>query len=624
MNLLDQFSSLSTAQALGWTLVHFIWQGGLIAAVLAAALALLRQRSANARYLTCCVGMAAMLAAPVVTLIIVIRSRADVAVLPPELFPLLEAGTPPVWHRLTPVLPWLTLLWLTGVFVFQTRLVLHWSRAQHLKHYGTRPGPPEWQRIVADLSRRLGVTRCVGIFESALATGPMVMGWLRPVILVPAGVLTGLTPPQLRTIIAHELAHVRRHDYVINFIQAVFESLLFYHPAVWWLSRRLRLEREYCCDDLAVGVCGDALCYARALSALDELRGDQLQTVLATTGGSLMNRIVRLLGVRPPASRRIGGWLAPVIIAASITAATLALVLTPPANAGEKSQTPPPVKKIEQKPDIAALAKKLGIERADVLHSLRKAGLDNDTLLLVLRQIEPDKDKIKKIEYYLQQKTAKKTQLDVYEAELVKKLKAAGKSDKEIKRAVKKLHMKFKAEQAKKQDELAGKEKALIEKMSADGASKAEIKDAIAKLHAKYKMAGGNPGGEMKVASYDEQKLIAKMKADGASKEQIKDAIAKLRAKREQELISYEQKLIAKMQADGASKEQIKKAIMELRKKKGYPPPKSAEDATKKEKLLYKQMKAAGMSEEEIKKVLKEMQARQKKAEYEKQHAGEI
>jgi HEAT repeat protein len=155
--------------------------------------------------------------------------------------------------------------------------------------------------------------RPVLLLESALVRVPTVIGWLRPFILLPVGALTGLTTRQLEAIIAHELAHIRRHDYLINLLQAVVETLLFYHPAVWWVSRRIRQEREHCCDDLAVAVCGDPLIYARALLEMEQLRAAGPQLAMAANGGLLMNRIQRLVGAQTPHTNRFSGLFAGVI-----------------------------------------------------------------------------------------------------------------------------------------------------------------------------------------------------------------------------------------------------------------------------------------------------------------------
>ncbi|MFT5324030.1 MAG: beta-lactamase regulating signal transducer with metallopeptidase domain, partial [Planctomycetaceae bacterium] len=110
------------------------------------------------------------------------------------------------------------------------------------------------QRVEA-LARRLSVSRPVRLAQSALVEVPTVIGVLRPLILLPATAMTGLSTEQLDAILAHEIAHIRRHDYFINLIQTVIETLLFYHPAVWWLSGRILQERENCCDDIASNVC---------------------------------------------------------------------------------------------------------------------------------------------------------------------------------------------------------------------------------------------------------------------------------------------------------------------------------------------------------------------------------
>ena len=138
---------------------------------------------------------------------------------------------------------------------------------------------------------------------------PTVIGWLKPVVLLPASALAGLAPHQMEAILAHELAHIRRHDYLVNLFQTVVETLLFYHPAVWWLSRRIRAERENCCDDLAVSLCGDPVAYAAALAELEGLRSTTGDSVLAATGGSLLQRVRRLLGA-PSHAGRAPGWLA--------------------------------------------------------------------------------------------------------------------------------------------------------------------------------------------------------------------------------------------------------------------------------------------------------------------------
>ena len=175
------------------------------------------------------------------------------------------------------------------------------------------------------LAQRLGVGRTVHVFASEVVRVPTVVGWLRPVILLPVSVITGLPAAHLDAVLAHELAHVRRHDYLVNALQAIVETLLFYHPAVWWCSRQIRIEREHCCDDLVVEACGDRVGYARALAQLEELRGLEPMLSLNATGGRLIARVRRVLGHPPVAERGSTAW----ILVAALTLVAAAMILTP-------------------------------------------------------------------------------------------------------------------------------------------------------------------------------------------------------------------------------------------------------------------------------------------------------
>ena len=343
MNTLETWRPV--IEVLGWTLIHFTWQGTMVALSLAGVLRLLRGASTNARYAATCVALLLMLAAPVATLTLISLSAPNRTAsgapsvfaaqqisepLPIEIKPTIaptETGvataSPRPWSSLQSVslvssLPWMILLWLLGVVFFSLRLIGGWLYARRLKSYGTRSLDEQWRKVLHQLCHQLRVTRPVRLLESSLVKVPMVIGWLRPVILLPASALTGLTPQQLEAIIAHELAHIRRHDYLINLLQALIETLLFYHPAVWWVSRRIRQEREHCCDDLAVAVCGDTLAYARALLEMEQLRATEPQLAMAASGGLLMNRIQRLVGAQTQHTNRFTGLFAGIIALTSV------------------------------------------------------------------------------------------------------------------------------------------------------------------------------------------------------------------------------------------------------------------------------------------------------------------
>ncbi len=192
---------------------------------------------------------------------------------------------------------------------------------------GVSPVAAEWQRALNELIHRMRVAAPIRLLASELAAAPAVVGWLRPVILMPVEALAGLPIEKVRAVLAHELAHIRRHDYPVNLLQSVVETVLFYHPAVWWISAQVRAEREACCDDMTVAATGDVLVYASALADLASRRRARLQAVLAASGGSLVNRIRRLVGEPQPESHDLSGpgvaWALSVLWLAGIGAAAL-------------------------------------------------------------------------------------------------------------------------------------------------------------------------------------------------------------------------------------------------------------------------------------------------------------
>jgi hypothetical protein len=228
------------------------------------------------------------------------------------------------------------------------RSVRGWLEAQRMRGSGSTAGVEAVEEALEGLCHRLRVSRPVRLVESALVEVPSVVGWLRPVILFPASALTQLHPLQIEVILAHELAHVRRLDYLVNLLQDAVETLLFYHPGVWWVSHRMRVEREHCCDDLAVAACGNVLGYARALADLEGLRGEP-RLALAASGGSLLERIARLAGAPVPERSRSGRWLAAIV---ALGALGVALVLGPALRAGAPPQPAVP-QAAEQPPQPA-------------------------------------------------------------------------------------------------------------------------------------------------------------------------------------------------------------------------------------------------------------------------------
>lgn len=331
-------------QALGWTLLHFLWQGALVAAVLKLALAAVPSRAASRRYVLSCAALAIATLLPLVTFALLygappadrtallrheaashgnIPSAQRVVPGPRATHaPLSAPATAPaaatdrsepapvsaLRARIEPLFPQIVLVWCIGVCLFGLRLSAGWLRLQNLRFRYVRPVEQELRRRLEEIAASLGVHRPVWLLESAIAPVPTLVGWLRPTILLPAAALSGLPVQQLEVILAHELAHVRRNDYLVSLLQSLLEVLFFYHPATWWISARIREEREHACDDLAIEVMGNPIALGRALAALEQLRPDATvppAPALAATGGSLYARVARLLLPEPdPASKR--------------------------------------------------------------------------------------------------------------------------------------------------------------------------------------------------------------------------------------------------------------------------------------------------------------------------------
>ena len=313
----------SIETAIGWALLHLIWQGTIVAALLAATLFLLGRRSAVARYYAACIALLLLVVLPIVT-----ASRSS-GTLP---FPSSSRWVAFAGAHMREIVA----AWLLGVALLSLRLAGGWLRARRLATRGTKPSPA-WQRIVDRIAASMSLRRTVRLLESAAVEVPTVIGWLRPVVLLPVAALSGLAPEQVEMVLAHELAHIRRHDFLVNLLQAIVETLLFYHPAVWWISRQVRIERENCCDDLAISVCGSRIRYARALTRLEELRVDAAPPLLAANGASLVERVRRLTARHNESPIRISAYAT----AGVLSVAVLALITAPALPLFAKAPAPP-------------------------------------------------------------------------------------------------------------------------------------------------------------------------------------------------------------------------------------------------------------------------------------------
>jgi len=332
------------AQRLAWTLLHFFWQGALLGLAAWAVFALLRRQRPQLRYLAGCAFLLACLGSAILTYLLLApplqapgqsmglaafaAGFPEVQARPTAMLEATSSEASLPWQlRLQPCLPWILAAWTAGVLILSLRTVGGWLWLRRLKAAATPVTEPEWlDRLV----RSAGLRRAIRFLESARVITPMCMGLLRPVVLLPLGFFANLDPLAAEAVLAHELAHIKRLDGLVNGLQCVIEVLFFFHPAVWWISRRIRTEREHCCDDAAVLACGDAVYYAETLSRLDELRDRPLSLALQARGGNLMERLRRLLLADPPQLR----FATPSLL----LAAALALVSSLPAQA-EKLET---------------------------------------------------------------------------------------------------------------------------------------------------------------------------------------------------------------------------------------------------------------------------------------------
>ena len=274
--------------ALGWVLLYFVWQGVIVGAVSAVLLWLLRHASARWRYAVCALALLLCLCIPSFHLLSLL-SGTSLAQLP--------VAAPPAWRAaLQAWMPALVLAWSAGVGLMSLRLCLGLAWVGKLRRQAVA-APAIWQARLDALAQRMGLHWPPPLKLHAGLASPVTVGFWRPVILLPAALLSGMPVALLEALLAHELAHVRRWDYLVNLLQSVAEALLFFHPVVWWLSARMRAEREQVADALAAQALQDPQRLATALHALS------LQTaapqhsglLMSARGGALLTRIERLM-----------------------------------------------------------------------------------------------------------------------------------------------------------------------------------------------------------------------------------------------------------------------------------------------------------------------------------------
>lgn len=348
---------------IGWTLVHSAWQIALVAFALAMVLRTMVSKSASVKYVVSVSSLLLAVILPVLTFIQISnnggngifsidrtaninRETEAINTRLGEKTPVSdgavvhvsesanEIGFAGLWNlgeylrKQIPVfLPFAVGLWFCGVAIFTLRLIGGFIQLQKFKTNGVQTPDLEWQGRYSALCGKLVIRPAVKLLQSDLITTPIAIGWLKPMIIVPASAFLQINPNELETIIAHELIHIRRYDPLVNILQNVIEVLFFYHPAMWLISAQIRRERELAADASVMEIFSDShVVYARALANLEEVRHmanrKQPRLAAAANGGNLMLRIERILQKNTEMKRANSAWtagLALMLISALLT-----------------------------------------------------------------------------------------------------------------------------------------------------------------------------------------------------------------------------------------------------------------------------------------------------------------
>ena len=300
MSYSELFAEAPWVSALAWSLLHFFWQGAVVGLVFALVRKAIPPRQCSARYLNGLLTLLALALLPVTTFFILLSGRLSPVDGPDSANSLWlmtnpVAGVASVSGSLDAYLPWIVAAWLVGVILVAVRSWRQWRELVRLARQWALPDA-RLQEVVDALVKRFGFARHIRVLVSERIDTPTLIGWIKPLILMPTAVALGFPRQQIELILAHELSHLRRYDHLLNLAQAAVETLLFYHPVVHWVAREVRNQREICCDELVLRVThGEPREYAGALAALEELRQPPVRLVLAANGGILLERVRRIV-----------------------------------------------------------------------------------------------------------------------------------------------------------------------------------------------------------------------------------------------------------------------------------------------------------------------------------------
>ena len=354
MNYLQNIFDESLVNAIGWTILHSLWQGAIVVIIAALVLSIFKNPSSKLRYNVYASALFALLGSSLLTfcylqhnnnsstvdwvvpvevqnenndIVELVFLDENVASKTQEAETSVSAFFADLSATANDYMGLIVVLWFLGCLLFSIRFVGGFVYIQRLRKRNTYPVEAHWQKKLQFICDKMGLNKTIRLLESASVSGPMVIGHFKPIILFPIGALTGMNPSQVEAILAHELAHIYRNDYLVNILQSLAEIVLFYHPAAWWLSNKMQATREHCCDDLAISLCGDRIVYAKALTKIESLKLQQQQSpyLAAAFAGngkedSLMARIQRLFSPVEKQFNFIDGWVASMMLVIALLA----------------------------------------------------------------------------------------------------------------------------------------------------------------------------------------------------------------------------------------------------------------------------------------------------------------
>ncbi|MEZ4888329.1 MAG: M56 family metallopeptidase [Chitinophagales bacterium] len=355
MNYLQNIFNESLVNAIGWTILHSIWQGAVVVVVVAFVLSLLKNPSSKLKYNLYTTALFAVLGCSVATFFYLKHNNSpnpskvewivpaktqheqndivELVFLDENIASEIRKADTSVSAFFTDLsamandyMAWIVVVWMMGCVLFSIRFIGGFVYIHRLRSRNVSPVEAHWQQKLVVICEKIGVKKTIRLLESTAISTPMVIGHFKPIVLFPIGAMTGLNPLQVEAILAHELAHIYRNDYLVNILQSVAEIVLFYHPASWWLSGKMQATREHCCDDLAIRLCGDRMVYAKALTEIEYLRVQQQTPYLAAAfagngnANNLMARIQRLFSPSEKQFNSVDGWVASMMLVIAVLA----------------------------------------------------------------------------------------------------------------------------------------------------------------------------------------------------------------------------------------------------------------------------------------------------------------